>query len=164
VYHGPLQFPVTALFFFLFGDSETTGRLSAVLLGTALVGLPYFLRAHLGRAAALASAALIAISPEFVYDSRLERDDAYTVFFAMVMAISVFGYLRTRRSRYIYLGAASAALSLAAMENTYITLFVFVAFIGLMIVGELLSRTGAARVGPCPGWHSVCWGPSCSLH
>ncbi len=141
VYHGPLQFPVTAAFFFLFSDSETTGRLSAALLGTALVGLPYFLRHYMGRAAALLSAAIIAISPEFVYDSRLERDDAYTVFFAMVLAIAIFGYLRTRQSRYVYLGAAAASLSLAAMENTYITLFVFGAFIILMIVGEVLPRS-----------------------
>lgn len=141
VYHGPLQFPVTAAFFFLFGDSEFTGRLSAALLGTALVGLPYFLRDYMGRAASLVSAAIIAISPEFVYDSRLERDDAYTVFFAMTLAIAVFGYLRTRQHRYIYLGAASAALSLSAMENTYITYFVFGMFIILMIMGEVLVRT-----------------------
>jgi uncharacterized protein (TIGR03663 family) len=147
VYHGPLQFPVTAAFFYLFGDSEFTGRLSAALLGTALIGLPYFLRDYMGRAAALVSAAIIAISPEFVYDSRLERDDAYTVFFAMTLAIAVFGYLRTRKPRYVYLGAASAALSLSAMENTYITLFVFGSFIILMIAGEVLPR--APLVAAC---------------
>lgn len=146
VYHGPLQFPITAAFFFLFGDSETTGRLSAVLLGTALVGLPYFLRHYMGRAAALIAAAIIAISPEFVYDSRLERDDAYTVFFAMLLAIAIFGYYRTRRFRYVYIGAASAALSLAAMENTYITLFVLGSFVILMIASELLPRAPLYRI------------------
>src|SRR5207245_5607292 len=105
VYHGPLQFPVTAVFFFLFGDSETSGRLMSVLFGTALIGLPYFLRREMGRAAALVAAFLIAVSPEFVYDSRLERDDSFTVLFAMVLAIAIFGYLRTRRLRFVYMGA-----------------------------------------------------------
>lgn len=163
VYHGPLQFPVTALFFFLFGDSETTGRLSAALLGTALVGLPYFFRQYMGRAAALISAAIIAISPEFVYDSRLERDDAYTVFFAMTLAIAIFGYLHTRKSRYVYIGAASAALSLSAMENTYITFFVFGSFIILMVLGEVVPRQRILRflsskaVSPAPGGDLLGW-------
>src|SRR5579875_988476 len=136
VYHGPLQFLVTAVFFFLFGDSNTTGRLSAVLLGTALIAAPYFLRREMGRSAALISAALIAVSPAFVYVSRLERDDMYTAFFALTMAIALFGYLRTRQARYIYLGAASIALSLSAMENTYITLFLFGSYILIVLVTE----------------------------
>jgi uncharacterized protein (TIGR03663 family) len=139
VYHGPLQFPITALFFFLFGDSETSGRLLAVLTGTALVGMPYFLRDYMGRLGALLASFFIAISPEFVYDSRLERDDALTVLFAMTLAVAIWRYVRTGRSRYVYMGAASAALSLASMENTYITLFVFGSFILLVLFGERLA-------------------------
>jgi uncharacterized protein (TIGR03663 family) len=150
VYHGPLQFPVTAVFFFLFGDSETSGRLMSVLFGTALIGLPFFLRREMGRIAALIAAFLIAVSPEFVYDSRLERDDSFTVLFAMVLAIAIFGYLRTRRLRFVYLGAAAAALSLAAMENTYITYFMFGSFIVLALIGELLARR--SRGAQLPTW------------
>jgi uncharacterized protein (TIGR03663 family) len=159
VYHGPLQFPVTAVFFFLFGDSETTGRLMSVLFGTAFVGLPFFLRREMGRAAALIAAFLIAISPEFVYDSRLERDDSFTVLFAMVLAIAIFGYLRTRRLRFVYLGAAAAVLSLDAMENTYITYFVFGSFLALVLFGEYLA--GRVRGAALFGWtgepHRIAW-------
>lgn len=140
VYHGPLQFIGTSLSFFLFGVSETTGRLMAVLFGTALILLPYFFRRYLGRTAALLAAAYITISPAFVYVSRLERDDIFTCFFAFTLTIAIFGFVRTRQHRYLYLGAASAALSLSAMENTYITLFVFGTFLALVATSELLAR------------------------
>src|SRR5205823_6170444 len=129
VYHGPLQFIVTALFFFLFGVSDITARLMAVLFGTAMIGLPYFLRQWMGRPAALLASGYIAISPAFVYVSRLERDDIFTAFFAFVLAIAIFRFIDTRRERYLYIAAAAAALSLSAMENTYITLFVFGTFL-----------------------------------
>lgn len=141
VYHGPLQFLVTAFFYFLFGVSNTTGRLMAVLFGTALIGLPYFLRHWTGRAAALVAAAYIAFSPAFVYVSRLERDDIFTSFFALTLVIAIFAYVRTRRQRYVYIAAAAIALSLSAMENTYITLFVFGTFLLIVLASELLSRS-----------------------
>lgn len=145
VYHGPLQFPVTALFYFLFGPSNTSGRLLSILCGSALVGTPYFLRRELGRAPALLAAGLVALSPAFLYVSRLERDDSITSLMAMLMAVALFGYLRTRRTRYIYLGAAVVALSLAAMENTYITVFVFGSFLIVVLSSEYLASTRVAE-------------------
>ncbi|GAC1463973.1 MAG: hypothetical protein PVSMB7_06370 [Chloroflexota bacterium] len=140
VYHGPLQFLVTAAFFFLFGVSNASARLMAVLFGTGLIGLVYLLRPYLGRTAALLGAFFISVSPAFVYVSRLERDDIFTSFFALLLAISVFSFVRTRRVRWVYTGAAAAALSLSAMENTYITLFVFGSFVFIVMATELLMR------------------------
>lgn len=145
VYHGPLQFPVTAVFYFLFGVSNVSGRLMSILFGTALVGLPYFLRQWMGRAAALVAAALITISPAFVYTSRLERDDMFSCLFAMTMAIALFSFLRTHRMRYLYLGVASIALSLSAMENTYITLFIFGTFLIVALFSERLPQVRRLR-------------------
>jgi len=145
VYHGPLQFPLTALFYFLFGVSNLSGRLLSILFGTALVSLPFFLRHQMGRWAALLSSALIALSPAFVYTSRLERDDMLTCLFAMTMAIALFSFVRTRQTRYVYLGVCSIALSLSAMENTYITLFVFGTFLLIVLAGEYASRLPASE-------------------
>ncbi len=139
VYHGPLQFLVTSVFFFLFGVSNTTARLMAVLFGTAMIGLLYLLRPYLGRTAALIAAFFVCISPAFVYVSRLERDDIFTSLFAVLLAISIFSFVRTRRIRYVYLAAAVGSLSLSAMENTYITLFVFGTYLALVLAGEALA-------------------------
>lgn len=144
VYHGPLQFLVTAAFFFLFGVSNTTGRLMAVLFGSALVGLIYLLRPYLGRTAALVAAFLISVSPAFVYVSRLERDDIFTAFFALLLATSIFSFVRTRQVVWVYAGAGAAALSLSAMENTYITLFVFGSFVLIVLATEVAMTRGIA--------------------
>jgi uncharacterized protein (TIGR03663 family) len=145
VYHGPFQFIVTAFFYFLFGVSETSARLMAVLFGTALIVLPYFFRNHMGRVAALLASVYLTFSPAFLYVSRLERDDIFSCFFAFTLAIAIFSYLQTRKARYVYLGAASIALSLASMENTYITLFVFGSFLTIAVGSEMLTsrRLGA---------------------
>src|SRR5919198_677763 len=64
--HGPWQFHWTALIYFLFGDSDFTARLAPALFGTALIGLPYFLRRELGRTGAIVASVLLAISPSFL--------------------------------------------------------------------------------------------------
>ena len=75
--HGPFLYHGTAAAFFLFGDSEYTGRLLNAIFGTALVVLPFFLRSHLGRAGALATAALLAFSPMMLFYSRYSRNDIF---------------------------------------------------------------------------------------
>ena len=144
VYHGPLQFILTAALFFLFGVSNTVARLLAVLFGTGIIAVPYFLRQYMGRPSALLGSALLAISPAFVYVSRLERDDILASFFAFALAAAIFSYLRTGRIRYVYVGAAAVALSLSAMENTYITLFVFGTFVLLVLLAETMARAKIA--------------------
>src|SRR5262245_12125171 len=47
--HGPYQFHVPALIYFLFGANDVTARLTAVLHGTGIIILPYFLRYELGK-------------------------------------------------------------------------------------------------------------------
>src|SRR5947209_7994239 len=44
--HGPLQFEVVPIFYLLFGVSDFSARLLAAFLGTALIGMPYFLRRY----------------------------------------------------------------------------------------------------------------------
>lgn len=145
VYHGPLQFLVTSVFFFLFSPSNTSARLMAVLFGSALVVLPYFLRRYMGRWAALLAAAFIGFSPAFVYVSRLERDDIFTCLFGLTMALGLLGLARTGQARYLYLLVASAALSLAAMENTYITLFIFGSYLAVVLLSEWQAQCGGLR-------------------
>src|SRR5579884_3833473 len=139
VMHGPLQFFVMALFYLLFGDSETTARLFAVLCGTGLVILPYFLRPHLGRQGALIASIALAISPAFLYYSRFARDDVYLDFFSLLLVVAIWGFLRTRRRSYIYLLACSAALAMTTMEAAYITFFVFATFFLALLSRDLLS-------------------------
>ena len=49
--HGPILFHVTALMYFLFGDSDFTARIYPALLGVILVMMPILFRRWLGAGA-----------------------------------------------------------------------------------------------------------------
>ena len=73
--HGPFQIELVALFLRLFGDTDFAARLGYALFGTVLVVLPFFLRDYLGRAGAMLTGVMLAISPSLLYFSRFGRND-----------------------------------------------------------------------------------------
>ncbi len=100
--HGPLLFELNALAYLLFGASDFTARLVPALLGTAIIGMPYFLRHELGRAAPSPPSLLFVISPAFLYFSRFIRHDIYVDAFTLLMVIGVFRYLATGNRPWFY--------------------------------------------------------------
>jgi predicted membrane-bound mannosyltransferase len=101
--HGPLKFFGTALMFRLFGDNDFTARLLFALVGTALVGLPYFLRNYIGRIGAIVAAALLAFSPSLVYVSRFNRDDILIVAYTLAMVVVMWRYLKEQQENHGHL-------------------------------------------------------------
>src|SRR4051794_2074681 len=130
--HGPYQFHIPALLYFLFGDSNTTARLAAVLHGTGIVFLPYFLREELGKRGAIVASLIFVVSPSFLYFSRFMREDIYLAFFTLAMVVGIFGWLRTRNRRYLYAGSLALICAFADKEATYIHAFVFFTFFILL--------------------------------
>ena len=122
--HGPFQFHGSAFFMFLFGDSDFTARLLYVLFGTALVGLPYFLRDRLGRAGALVVAVLLAFSPMMLFYSRYARNDILMAVWTMALVVLIWRYVDEGKPRYLYLGALVLALAFATKETTFIVIAV----------------------------------------
>lgn len=127
--HGPFQFHLMALMYFLLGVSDATVRVAPALFGTALVGLPYFLRDRLGKSGAFVAAFLLALSPSFLYFSRFARNDIYIAVWNIALVILMFRYFERRRPLYLYLLAATLSLSFSTKETTYITLAIFGPFL-----------------------------------
>ncbi len=138
--HGPFQFFGTALTFVLFGASDYTSRVWPVLFGTALVGLPYFLRGYLGRSGALIAAALLAFSPTLMYFSRFARNDIYIAFFTLALIVCIWRYLAERRDLYLYLSAGLLALSFATKEVTFISVAIFLLYLDLLVTDDLVGQ------------------------
>ncbi|HLQ35396.1 MAG TPA: flippase activity-associated protein Agl23, partial [Chloroflexota bacterium] len=134
--HGPFQFHALALMDFLFGPSDAASRLTAVLCGTGMVIASWWLRPYLGRLGAFLAAALFTISPSFLYFSRFAREDIYVTFFTYLMVVGMFGWLATRKPRFIYLLFVATALAFATKESTFITLFIFGSFLILVLLWE----------------------------
>ncbi len=165
--HGPFQFHALALVYQLSqwlgapdnGVNTTTVRIAAALLGTVLVGLPYFLRDYLGKVGAWLASFLLAVSPSMVYFSRFAREDIYMACFTLLLVVAVARYIRQRSMHWLVLAAAGFALSYATSEATFLTIAVFGSFLGALIVWEIGSKfppgaSAANSPAQSPGWRS----------
>jgi uncharacterized protein (TIGR03663 family) len=147
--HGPFQFHGIAASYFLFGGAnDITARLLAACFGVLLVLTPWFLRRELGRAGALVTATLFAITPLIFFYGRFARNEPYHLVFVMLMVIGVWGYLRS--DRLLYLGIFSAGLALAWSDKTitHIESAIFLVFFGLRALpqlGRVLTRAQPFR-------------------
>jgi uncharacterized protein (TIGR03663 family) len=137
--HGPFLFEATAFIYFLFGASDYTSRIVPAILGVGIVIAPYFLRRWLGRFGALASAAMFAISPGFLYYSRFIRMDVPSAAFELMIFIAITLYLLSRRHVYLYVLAAGLALVFSTKEIAFITTFIFGTFLALVFIWEWLQ-------------------------
>ncbi len=137
--HGPFQFHLVALSYLLFGDNDFSARIPAALFGVALVILPYWFRPWLGRIGALLTSLGLLISPSLLYYQRYIRNESFIVFFTALLALSLFQYMRTRQTRWLYWGAAAVSLSLSTKEVAFIHGFIGVLFIAAALLWERLS-------------------------
>jgi len=154
--HGPFQVELTALIFKLFGDTDVTARLGYILFGTALVGLPYFLRDYLGRAAALLAGVMLTLSPTLLYFSRFGRNDIIMVFWATALLVLMWRYVNEGRNRYLYLASAVLALMFATKETAYLVVLIFGALMFLLALPDLvpwaLGRVKLSQLGGAAGF------------
>ena len=127
--HGPFLFELNALVYFLLGVTDATARVAPALFGTILVGLPYFVRDRLGRTGAIASAALLAVSPTILYYSRFIRHDIYQIFFMMLLVIATFRYFSEQKDRFLYLAVVATSLAFSDKEDTYFLMAILLLFL-----------------------------------
>jgi predicted membrane-bound mannosyltransferase len=156
VYHGPLRFYVTALFFAVMGESVVIARLLAALSGAVVVMLPWFWRRDLGMAGTVAAVGLLAVSPSMLYFSRMGREDA--PFLALSFG-AVLVFVALLRSPASWQPAALLVLivaGLAVKESMFLLVFIFGSFGMTLVIQDLLfskpagmhATDGTRRLGP----------------
>ena len=115
-------------------------------MGTVMVGLPYLVREQLGRIAAFTAAALLAFGPSYLYFSRFAREDIYIACITLGMLVVAIRFFdRPHRAHPALLGALTAA-SFATKESTWITGFVAVSFLVVVLIRE--ARVHGLRDAP----------------
>jgi uncharacterized protein (TIGR03663 family) len=160
--HGPLRFYLTALAYLAGGASDFTARLAPALMGTAIVALPALLRDQLGRVGALATAALLAFGPSYLYFSRFAREDIYFACLTLALLAVVFRFLEhPRRHQPAVIGALLAA-SFATKETTFISVFVAGTFFIVHTLREARAAGGLrdaaiVRTVASVGWEAWAW-------
>ncbi len=141
VTHGPLQFHLVALSYFLFGDSDTTARIPAALFSIATVAFMWAYRRYLGRVGALIAALLLTISPYMLYYGRYVRNEAFVAFFGAVMLWSMLRYLDTAGKKYLYLFTAVTVLHFCTKETSFIYSAQALLFIAFYLIYRLTKRS-----------------------
>lgn len=152
---GPLLFNWSALCSFLTGGSDGLTRAPSILFGSALVLWPYGLRRYLGRVGALAVSLMLAISPSFVYFSRVADGSVIVAFCALGWLCVLAGYHEERRPVYVLVAAVLAMLGLLAAPLVYTLFGVLLTFPVMLWVRARVTKRSDLLDELGDAWHSV---------
>lgn len=139
VTHGPMQFHLLALSYFLFGDSDFSARIPAALFSIATVACVLFLfRPYLGRAGALLAGLFFMISPYMLFYGRYTRNEAFVGLFGVLTIYAVLHYLEKGKHSTLYLLTTVTALHFCTKETSFIYTAILMMFLLLLVVRDLL--------------------------
>src|SRR5579862_256792 len=138
--------PIRAGFFMLFGTSDYSARIVAALFSLVLIGAAFTMRRRLGRAGALAFAAMLTLSPTLTYFSRstLATVPAITM---VVLALALLFSLAGSSDTLKVVGVAIAiALALSAETVMVPIAAIFLAILLVMGIFELFRPRPMIRM------------------
>lgn len=141
VTHGPLKFHLMALSYFMLGDSDFSSRLPVVLFSIATIAfVALAFRRYLGRIGTLVAAILFLISPLMLFYGRYIRDEAFVVFFEVLILYAVLRYFEKGDKVSLITITVAAALNFCAEE----TAFIFIAQLLLFLLVFYIHRLSQA--------------------
>lgn len=140
VTHGPFQFHIVALSYFMFGDNDFTSRIPAALYSVATVALALFgFRRYLGRAGSLIAGLLFLISPFLLFYGRYTRNEAFIGFYAVVTLYAILRYLDRGDSFSLYLLAIVSAFQFIEKATSYIYTAQLLLFVGFLFLEGVMG-------------------------
>ncbi|MGA7194186.1 MAG: flippase activity-associated protein Agl23 [Anaerolineales bacterium] len=143
--HGPLQFHLIALSYFLFGASDFTARIPAALFGIATISMAWFWRRYLGKTGGLIAGFLMVISPLMLFYSRYVREDSYAVFSGVLMLYVILRYFETGARKYLYLLAIALVIHFIDKETSFMYSAMLLLFLAVYFIARVTRNT----------WHDV---------
>jgi predicted membrane-bound mannosyltransferase/DNA-binding beta-propeller fold protein YncE len=138
--HGPLQFHMIALSYFIFGVSDFTARIPAVLFSIATVCMIWAWRDYLGRWGALITALLIVVSPYMLYYGRYVRNESYTGVAGLVMLYGILRYLEKGEKRYLYFVTVGALLHFLTKETAFIYAAQALIYLAVFFIAQITRK------------------------
>ncbi|HEY0173729.1 MAG TPA: flippase activity-associated protein Agl23, partial [Pyrinomonadaceae bacterium] len=120
-YHGPTLYYLTLPFVAVTGLKTFVIRLIPSLFGVGTVWLLLCLRRWVGWVAALSAAALVAVSPAFVFYSRYFIHEMPFAFFTLGLVVAALRFRESGSPADLLLASASAAMMFATKETAFIS-------------------------------------------
>ncbi len=121
VTHGPFQFHIVALSYFLFGDSDFTSRIPAALFSIGAIAFILFaFRRYLGRSGAMIAGFLFLISPFMLFYGRYTRNEGFIELIGVVTLYGILRYLEKGDRLAMFLVTISTAMHFVVKETAFI--------------------------------------------
>jgi len=139
--HGPYQFHIIALSYFLFGVSDFTARIPAVVFSIATVWMVWYWRRYLGTWGMIIAAFLMVISPYMLYYGRYVRNESYVGFSGILLLYSILRYLEVGEKKYLYLVTVATVLHFSSKETAFIYTALALVFLGFHFIYQVTKTT-----------------------
>ncbi|HVN17032.1 MAG TPA: flippase activity-associated protein Agl23 [Anaerolineales bacterium] len=143
--HGPWQFHLIALSYFLFGASDFTARIPAALFSIMTIAMVWYWKRYIGKTGALIAGFLMVISPYLLFYGRYVREDMYAVFSGVLMLYVVLRYLETGQNKYLYLTAVALVIHFLDKETSYIYTAQLLIFLTIYFIARVTHRSWEGR-------------------
>lgn len=138
--HGPFQFHALALSYFLFGVSDFTSRIPAVLFSIGTIAMVWYWRRYLGKWGALITGFLLVISPYMLYYGRYVRNESFVAFSGIVMLYAILRHLESGGKKYLLMLAAALALHFTSKETSFIYTAQALLFLAVYFIVQVTRR------------------------
>lgn len=139
--HGPFQFHALALVYFIFGVSDFTSRIPAVLFSIATVWMVWYWRRYLGKWGALIAGILLVISPFMLYYGRYVRNESFVGFSGILMLYAVLRHLEVGGKKYLFMLAGALALHYTSKETSFIYTAQALVFLAIYFIAQITRRS-----------------------
>ena len=123
-----------------FGTSDFGARIVAAIFGLLLIGAAFAMRRHLGRAGALAFAAMMTLSPTLTWFSRSTSATVPAIALIVIAVALVFALVGTSDTPKVASLAIAIALALSAEPTVFPISAMFVAILILIGLWEMIFR------------------------
>ena len=132
--------PLRAGVFLAFGTGDFGARIVAAVFGLMLIGAAFVMRRHLGRAGAMAFAAMLTLSPTLTWFSRSTSATVPAVALVVVAIAIVFALVGAGDTLKVGGLALAIALALSAAPMVFPVAAMFVVILVLFGLWELIVR------------------------
>ena len=138
--HGPLQFHMVALTYFLFGASDLTSRIPAVLFSIATIWMVWYWRRYLGKWGSLIAGFLLVISPYMLYYGRYVRNESFVGLSGLLMLYAILRHLEVGGRKYLLLLAGALVLHFMVKETSFIYTAEALIFLAVYFIAQVTRR------------------------
>jgi predicted membrane-bound mannosyltransferase/sugar lactone lactonase YvrE len=144
VTHGPMQFHLLALSYFLFGDNDFTSRVPIALFSVGCVLICWKYRKYLGKTGAILAALMMCISPFMMFYGRYTRNDDFVALWGLITLYGIMRYYETGQKKYILILAGVMAGQFITKETSFIYTAQSLLLTGFIFIREVSQKKWAA--------------------